>query len=218
MGANIGYGVARDPSGSTRFGGGLPEPETFNLAPRGMLGGGQVGYNWQATPNWIVSIEADLQASAQTDSTTCVSVCFGTQFTKVAQELPWFGTLRGRLGWSNGPALYYVTGGWAYGKVTTDVVVSTDSPDSRSFSHSKSGWTIGGGIETQLAGSWTAKVEYLYIDLGSVTDSFVFTPNPTFSFAESSAIRNHVARVGVNYKFDSGAAPVAGKGPVVSRY
>jgi outer membrane immunogenic protein len=170
--------VARNPSDSIFDA--ASHGETFNLRPQGVFGGAQFGYNWQAAPNLVLGIETDIQASAQTDSTTCVDLCVlpsgGSSgiFTQVTQKLPWFGTLRARLGWTNGPTLYYVTGGWAYGEVKTDYAVgNAPGTDAHSFSHTKSGWTIGGGIETQLVGNWTAKVEYLYIDLGTVNEDFV---------------------------------------------
>jgi outer membrane immunogenic protein len=205
LGGNVGYGVARDPSSSSLDdprGLSRPFPETFNVSPRGALGGGQIGYNWQAARNWVLGVEADIQASGQTDSTTCVTACVPTLFTHVAQKLPWFGTLRGRLGWTNGPTLYYVTSGWAFGKVATHYAVDDVSGvDFHQFSRSQSGWTLGGGIETQLVGNWTAKVEYLFVNLGSVAESFVYAPFPASTYAETSAIRNHVVRVGLNYKF-----------------
>ena len=206
LGANVGYGVARDPSQSTIFSGGAALSfDSFNLSPRGVLGGAQVGYNWQAAPNWVFGIETDIQASAQTDGTTCVRFCQTLLITQASQKLPWFGTLRGRLGWTNGPALFYATGGLAYGQVTTDYTI-TSLPAvvvQQRFSHTKTGWTAGGGIETKLAGNWTAKAEYLYIDLGKVNGSFGYPPDPFISFVETSAIRNHIARVGLNYKFEN---------------
>ena len=205
LGGNVGYGAARDPNRSTETGPLANFSETFNLTPHGVLGGGQIGYNWQAAPNWVWGIEADIQSSAQKDSTTCATFCNAVASTQVSQKLPWFGTLRGRFGWTNGPALYYVTGGLAYGEVTTNYGVNFNGAgfDQHNFRNAKSGRTVGGGIEAQLAGNWTAKVEYLYIDLGNVTDSFIYTPTPAGSYVESSAIRNHVARVGLNYKFGS---------------
>ncbi|MFZ0055197.1 MAG: outer membrane beta-barrel protein, partial [Pseudolabrys sp.] len=65
-----------------------------------------------------------------------------------------------------------------------------------------SGWTIGGGVETHLAGGWTAKLKYLYLDLGSFTD--VATTTPVFSpltVTQTSDVRDHIIRVGLNYKF-----------------
>jgi outer membrane immunogenic protein len=218
VGGNFGTGVAKDPSRTA-----VHDPvfvndpliDIFTTSPRGAFGGGQIGYNWQAAPHWVWGIEADIQASGETDSTTCVTVCGfdGTQ-THVSQKLPWFGTLRGRLGWANGPALYYATGGWAFGKVVTDYTVQIQNGlDFHNFNHTQSGWTIGGGIETQLAGNWTAKIEYLYMNLGNVAEFFLYTPFPASNFTESSAIRNHVVRIGLNYKFgDPLLAPTAHSG------
>ncbi len=207
VGGNLGTGVGKNPSRTA-----VHDPvfvndpliDIFTTSPRGAVGGGQIGFNWQVSPHWVWGIEADIQASGETDSTTCVTVCtpvIGTA-TRVSQKLPWFGTLRGRLGWTNGPALYYATGGWAFGKVATDYTVQIQNGlDFHNFSHTQSGWTIGGGIETQLVGNWTAKIEYLYMDLGDVAEFFSYTPFPASNFTESSAIRNHVVRAGLNYKF-----------------
>lgn len=214
LGANVGYGVARDPGRSILTQPGLTAPDTFNLSPRGVLGGVQLGYSWNIAPTWVLGVEADLQASAQSDSTTCVTSCLATPFTTVfsraSQELPWLGTVRGRVGWSSGSTLYYVTGGWAYGRVTTAYSVDLNQGvDFRSFSHDRTGWVVGGGLETQLAGGWTVKAEYLYVDLGTVTDAFVYAFDPTARYDESSAIRNHIARLGLNYRWGD---------PVIARY
>jgi outer membrane immunogenic protein len=211
VGGNVGFGVAKDPSTNNPTGGGFQIHESFNLSPQGVLGGGQIGYNWQVAPNWVWGIEADIQASAQADSTTCIDFCSPTIFAQVSQKLPWFGTLRGRFGWTNGPTLFYATGGLAYGGVTTDFTVNLGGgTDHRSLNHTILGSTIGGGVETQLAGNWTAKVEYLFVNLGNVNNSFVYAFNPAVTLAESSSIRNHVVRVGLNYKFgDPIFAPTA---------
>ena len=90
-------------------------------------------------------------------------------------KLPWFGTARGRLGYSVGSTLFYGTGGAAYGSVKTNVVTAATN---ETFTTTKTGWTAGAGIETpftlfNLFGpSWTSKTEYLYVDLGSVTNTF----------------------------------------------
>ena len=69
----------------------------------------------------------------------------------------------------------------------------------------KVGWVIGGGVEGVLGGNWTGRIEYLYVDLGTVSGSFntaLMTPagNPlTASF--SSHVTDHIVRVGVSYMF-----------------
>jgi outer membrane immunogenic protein len=83
---------------------------------------------------------------------------------------------------------------------------------SGSFSDDKAGWTVGGGIEARLAGRWTGKVEYLYLDLGTVSGGTVgvagLQGGNTFGF--SSRVHDHVVRAGVNYQL--------GPDPVVANY
>ena len=209
------------------------------LAPHGWNGGVQAGYNWQFAPQWLVGIEADIQFSAAKDSTSCVLPCgtpiasvpgivgriFPVTFSEnsVNTELNWFGTVRGRLGYVAGPTLFYATGGLAYGEVKSESRVSGSTnilgaipfntfAGSLDASNVKTGWTAGWGIETQLGGNWSVKKEYLYIDLGTVSNSFntVFAgggvaANRTFS----SDIRHHIFRTGLNYKFGGPDAPIA---------
>ena len=138
----------------------------------------------------------------------------------LAQKLEWFGTFRGRVGVTATPTfLVYATGGLAYGEVkTTDAIggvnitgtqgtnVSTSTPVAAVFGNSSTrvGWTAGVGIEGVISGNWTAKLEYLYIDLGNVSGSFV-TPvvAPSGAFVAtnySSHITDNILRVGVNYR------------------
>lgn len=190
----------------------LNTAERFNLDPIGVLGGAQIGFDWQTMPDWVWGIEADIQASTQADATTCSKSCLVQSFTQVSQKLPWFGTLRGRVGWSNGPALLYVTGGWAYGQVATDyaINVAASGVDARSFRHAKSGWVAGAGIEAHVTGSWIAKVEYLYLDLGTVSDVFAYAAAPGLGTqTERSHIHDHVARLGLNYRWGD---------PIIARY
>jgi outer membrane immunogenic protein len=110
----------------------------------------------------------------------------------------WDGTIRGRLGYSTGPAFAYVTGGAAF----VNVENSIDDIASGSFasqSEIATGWTVGGGIEAALAQNWTAKTEYLYVDAGS-QDAF----NPRMDGTPTTAHfdnRFHVFRFGLNYQF-----------------
>ncbi|GLR88715.1 hypothetical protein GCM10007857_54280 [Bradyrhizobium iriomotense] len=215
VGASAGHGVGHDPasfSRATAAGAGLPE--TFTFAPGGWLGGGQIGYNWQLA-QWVLGLETDIQGANQVD-TACVGACeltFDTG-TTLERKLRWFGTTRGRFGYAAGPALLYVTGGAAYGQVRTSItdlggpgIVSTGRA-----THTKSGWTLGGGIEGAISGPWSAKLEYLYVDLGNVSDTFAtpaaFGPPPRTTTV-SSGVHDHVFRAGLNYRF--GAEAVVAK-------
>jgi outer membrane immunogenic protein len=203
LGGNVGSGTGRDHSSLAA----VDNPQ-FNLSPDGYLGGVQAGYNWQAA-NWVYGVEADIQGSSQRDNRTCIRNCIlPAPFISFDSKLPWFGTVRGRLGYSIGSTLLYATGGYAYGGVKTNTVSSAD-PD-QSFSKTKGGWTAGAGIETPftLLGlfgpNWTSKTEYLYVDLGSTTNTFVGTGSVL-----TSQIHEHIFRTGLNYHFNS---------PVVARY
>ena len=98
--------------------------------------------------------------------------------------------------------MFYVTGGLAYGDVVTNI---SQNPGALSFvtasaNQIKAGWTVGGGIEAALIGNWSAKVEYLYVDLGSQNLTFLDIVPRTTTF--TSNFRDNVYRAGVNYKLD----------------
>ena len=63
------------------------------------------------------------------------------------------------------------------------------------------GWTAGGGIEAKLAGNWSAKVEYLYVDLGDATETILYPANNNTNFTTQIGFHTHVARLGLNYHF-----------------
>jgi outer membrane immunogenic protein len=127
------------------------------------------------------------------------------------------GTLRGRVGYAAGPALFYVTGGLAYGGVERNgniagrsvtavggVTVSTFA-GSYGANSARAGWTVGAGGEARVSDKLTAKAEYLYVDLGSVNDSFntVFLTGGagvSGTHTIASKVTEHIFRVGVNYK------------------
>lgn len=218
IGANAGYGVARDPTTYGLVDNFLAvttlELESFKMVPAGLLGGIQAGYNWQVS-NWVFGLEADFQGTGQQD-TACVNGCMfgpGPNFgSVVTQKLPWFGTVRGRLGVAAGPSLLYATGGLAFGRVDT-TVTETDTfipafagTAMANRSATQTGWTIGAGIEAALAGSWTAKVEYLYVDLGSQTIAFTDS-FPVDTDTVTTRIRDNIVRAGLNYRF--GGAPAS---------
>jgi outer membrane immunogenic protein len=217
---------------------------SFDL--NGVIGGGQLGYNWRAGI-WVFGLETDIQGSAQKGNTS--ASCAGGAVTPIAalngtctpghigdtrpfdgaafpvtstlsQSLAWFGTVRGRIGPTITPAiLVYVTGGLAYGRVDSTFTVNgvnvtgpqgtntfflTPAGASLSDSTTKTGYTIGAGIEGVLFGNWTGKIEYLYVDLGTVSGGLV-TPIVTntgafLTSSYSSRITDNILRVGLNYR------------------
>ena len=225
IGANVGYGwgsgdvgiseSATDPS----LDGFLQAAAQAGLFPtslsprvRGVLGGGQVGYNWQLPSDWVIGVEADLQASGIKGSSSVTTTPFGFDPTEtgVSKKIDWFGTVRARAGYLVNPQwLLYATGGLAYGETslnfnTTDVPAGC-IPDAtictdQTSSGVKLGWAVGAGVETMLAPHWTLKAEYLYVDLGK--RSFDATSNTPIVFSSSASYREQSVRVGLNYHFD----------------
>jgi outer membrane immunogenic protein len=216
LGGNIGSGIGRDRT-VLNVGGVGGITEYFNLSPDGINGGIQAGYNWQAA-NWVFGLEADIQASSQRDNRACVLTCVpGASIAAYDATLPWFGTARGRVGYSVGSTLFYATGGYAYGKVRTKIATDIGlGPVAADISNTRSGWTVGGGIETPftflvsvLGNNWTSKTEYLYVDLGNSTGAYTI-PGAVAPIAVSNTtqVHEHIFRTGLNYHFNS---PVVAK-------
>jgi outer membrane immunogenic protein len=186
----------------------------------GGLFGGQLGYNWQ-TSNWLFGIETDAQWTGQKGSTTVICPVAGclpalaapgaVAAASLSDKLEWFGTIRGRVGWLATPSfLLYVTGGGAYGTVQTDLTLAGFTAAglpvavTGSRSTDRFGWTFGGGFEWLFYNNWSAKVEYLYLDLGSVSNTAtLFTPTGfPLSANLSTRITDNVIRAGINYHFN----------------
>ncbi len=182
--------------------------------PEGVIGGGQIGYNWQFAPwfGWgtgtVLGIEADFQGSNQksTIGESFTDPRFGpVTFTgSIEDKLEWFGTVRGRAGMAIDRVLVYATGGWAYGQrklsgpPTSSNAAGLISTTAFSASSRMDGWTVGGGIEWAFLGNWTAKFEYLYIDFSNQRDAVI--PGGPFVVTSGHFVDN-VARAGINYKF-----------------
>jgi outer membrane immunogenic protein len=220
LGGNIGSGIGRDRTAFSLTAVGT-STELFDLSPDGFNGGIQAGYNWQSA-NWLFGLEADIQASSQRDNRACIQLCNPTvapaSFAAYDARLPWFGTVRGRVGYSVGQTLFYATGGYAYGSVKTKIsTLFAGTATNVELSNIRGGWTVGGGIETPftflvsvLGNNWTSKTEYLYVDLGNSTGSFVFTAlGVPVTATNTTQVREHIFRTGLNYHFNS---------PVVAKY
>ena len=216
VGGNVGYswGRSSDTSTLTNAAGTvlLTTSDKSNLD--GVVGGGQIGYNWQMQ-NWLFGFEADIQGTGEKGSRAFTYAPVGffaavpapTPFV-LEQKIEWFGTVRGRVGVLATPkVLLYATGGLAYGEVQSNETIGV-TPVTFSNSDTRVGWTVGAGIEGAIGGNWTAKLEYLYVDLGTVNNTFTVSPSTNLS-SYSSHITDNILRAGVNYKFG---------GPVVARY
>jgi outer membrane immunogenic protein len=200
-------------------------------APGGKNGavvGGQIGYNWQFSNNWLAGFETDNQGVSGKGSSGAVSRTALTglpntlaQSSSVSSSIDYLGTVRGRVGFLYTPTLLvYGTGGLAYGGVNAETGISQSlkGPSSvvppawsgtGAFSDTRFGWTAGAGFEWMFIPNWTTKVEYLHYDLGSVT----YDVNPWVSNAAAAApftvnalqstasFSGDIVRAGLNYKF-----------------
>ena len=178
-----------------------------SVRPDGVIGGGQLGYNWQIDPKWIMGVEADIQASGEKASTERFdAVDVEGVTTNYETKIGWFGTARARVGYVfDRRFLLYATGGFAYGRVSisgmSNNVFGGATLSSTAFSnaHLNTGWTAGGGVEAIASNpQWTWKVEYLYLDLGSL-DAAVSSGLTTTSV--TTKFTDHVVRGGLNFHF-----------------
>jgi outer membrane immunogenic protein len=176
LGINGGYGWAQ--SDWTAFG--------ADADPSGALVGATLGYNWQALGSpWVFGLEGDIAWSGIKGTFTNAACPTGCE-TKNS----WLGTVRGRVGYAFDRVMPYFTGGLAVGEI------EANQGGFAGVSDTKAGWTIGGGIETALAQNWTAKVEYLYADLGSIGCGVGSCSVPT-----DVDFQTHIVRAGINFRF-----------------
>jgi outer membrane immunogenic protein len=184
-------------------------PVTFSSNPKGALGGVQLGYNYQASPNWVIGAETDFSVSGikglQTITTAVAAAV--PQVGSVSQSLEWFGTIRARLGFAVNNWLFYGTAGGAYGQlkyrytlyniaappVPLVNIVGTDSK-------TQWGWTAGGGVEYGWD-RWTIRAEYLYVDLGDHSFNVPLNLFPTAAFIPDFENKYHIVRAALNYRF-----------------
>jgi opacity protein-like surface antigen len=200
VGLNAGGGIG---SGRSDFNvSGIPFASVTNSLS-GAIGGGQVGFNWQ-TGIVVAGVEADFQASSLNGNLTApcpFAVCALLPLSATySQKVEWFGTARGRLGVATSGWLIYATAGYAYARLDTDAT-ATAGPASASLSmhDNRNGWTAGGGIEVALAPNWSARLEYLYLNFGKVSTTWVLAGLPAIT--DNARFDMNVVRAGVNYRF-----------------
>jgi outer membrane immunogenic protein len=176
LGINGGYGWAH--SDWTAFG--------ANADPSGGMIGGTIGYNWQAMGSpYVFGLEGDIDW-ADVKGTFANAACPTGCQTKSG----WIGTARGRLGYAFDRVMPYITGGAAFGDVQANQGGFPGNSDT------KVGWTVGAGVETAIYANWTAKLEYLYADLGHVNCGAGACSVPTHV-----DFRTSMVRAGLNFRF-----------------
>jgi outer membrane immunogenic protein len=223
IGGNVGYGwsdqavnFSGDPHLGTLIANGLVA-SSLASRPSGAIGGVQAGYNWQTGPV-VLGIETDIDASGIAKSASLTVPGTTTRpdwFTSADQQLNFLGTVRGRLGFTITPSLLaYGTGGFAYGGANVSSTVTSSTHGSattncqnfcgNSFGSSPTltGWAAGGGLEYMVTPNWSLKAEYLYFDLGTLTQTYGDTTGrPLGTVSTGTEFKGSIARIGANYKF-----------------
>jgi outer membrane immunogenic protein len=179
FGINGGYGF-----GNSHWTGGAAPSGSFDTS--GFVVGGTAGYNYQFD-DFVLGLETDLDYAPISGNGP------GGFCANCTTSSTWLGTTRARLGYAVDRVLYYGTLGAAYGDVTA-------TANGVGNSSTQFGWTAGGGIEAAIAGNWTARIEYLFVDLrnGSCTTAC----GTALGFASQSVgFDESVIRAGVDFKF-----------------
>jgi len=199
----------------------------------GFFFGGQIGYNWQFADRFIAGLEADIQGAGVRGGNGQLSVWpagpgFAATSFKVNRQLEYLGTVRARLGYAVTPTIMaYVTGGFAYGGANMSGAVSQSLRPSLLTSDTVrgdhydilTGWTAGAGAEMALSRNLSAKLEYLYYDLGELwlANPSLAHHNPLFNttpIADATSAHTrfagHLVRAGLNYRFDASVPETSG--------
>ena len=198
----------------------------------GVIGGGQIGYNWQVN-QFVLGFEADAQGTGLNGSSGTATRTFGPPLilatvnqtvTVDFGRIDWMASFRGRAGFAVNQALFYVTGGAAvaeFGGSTTTVVNSAaiaipagTFSASNGGSSTRWGWTVGAGIEWAFSQNWSVAGEYRYTDFGNRSTAFTIPDGFGGVFAtgtSSNRLTVEQATARLNYRFNWG-------GPVVARY
>ena len=188
-GSSIGQSSATTPGGLALG--------SVDISQKSWTAGATVGLNWQASPAWLIGLEADLgfldnkrKFTEWNDPSVSAGVKTGG-----------YATARARLGYVTGPSLLYVTGGAAFLNIEDSFGGCANCTPVRAadaLTVTKTGWTAGAGIETKLGRNWSQKTEYLYIDAGTTNVATNLLGVP-----QNVSFRNdfHIIKTGLNYQF-----------------
>ena len=176
--------------------------ERWGRNPSGFIGGLQLGYNYQVSPNFVVGLEGEIGYMDLKKTTIQPSSPNGD--TRAWTNDGAFGAITGKLGFAADAFLLYGKGGVAfYGGSSRVVDSSTAAPGGNTINatadDTRVGWTLGAGVEYAFTRNWSAKVEYDHYDFGSKTFSAVAGNGATYSFRNN--LTADAVRVGVNYRF-----------------
>ena len=167
---------------------------SFSTSSSGFVGGGQVGYNWQISPQFVVGVEWMLDGTSISSDNRTFSGLGGTPLA-ANENIDWVMTLAARFGWTANNWLFYgkAGGGWVH---ESETLINLANGFANSNSDTRSGWLLGFGIEYGFAPRWTARVEWDHIGLGDET-IVGFTPGDAVVLSRQF----DMLTFGVNYRF-----------------
>jgi outer membrane immunogenic protein len=161
-----------------------------------VIGGGQVGYNWQFG-SLVAGAETDIQAMALRASSLLTNPLGAAVTNNTSAD--YLGTARARIGMVHDQWINYVTGGLAYTTVHHDGAGVVGVTGTYSGSNSKTGYAVGGGVEWAFLDRWSAKAEYLFTEFSGNTN--VYTTTTPVITVNYNALKFNILRLGVNYHF-----------------
>jgi high affinity Mn2+ porin len=172
---------------------GDPSIATTTNAFGGPIGGLQAGYNIQLPSRIVLGFEADVSFPNYIDGNSVIST-LATAKSYVVEQMDFSGSVRGRVGYANGPWLFYATGGLAF---TGERYFNTPSigNDEKKLAM-RLGWAAGGGVEYMFAPHWSLKLEYLYSEFQNASVQF------NSGATQASTLNFQSLRVGLNRKID----------------
>ena len=165
----------------------------------GFIGGGQIGYNWQVSPQFVLGVEWMFDGTSLSSGFGPVPDGFGGVVSG-NDKANWLTTVTGRIGYAANNWLFYAKGGggWVHDDATITSVDAVGNVFTASGSDTRSGWVAGGGIEYGITPNWTVRVDYQHLGLTDRTIAL-----PLFAVTDSVNFSRHLDMVtfGVNYKF-----------------
>jgi outer membrane immunogenic protein len=219
VGAQLGGMWTRDRSTETTA---FVPPATGNATTygSGFVGGAHAGYNWQVG-RFVFGPEVDFEGTSLRKTSNCLiqdfgagnpapGSCFPPAYS-FSTNMPWQGSIRGRLGYTWANTLIYATGGFAYAEIQTNYTTTAGyvPTGAQGFTQTRGGATVGGGVEWKLTSNWIGRLEYRYTDFGSFANALTTGGGFWNGYTEHHRIQENTFEVGLSYLFGGQTAYVA---------
>jgi outer membrane immunogenic protein len=170
-------------------------PTSFRNSRSGFIGGGQIGYNWQVAPQFVLGVEWMFDGTDLSSDSGPITV--GREFLSASENVNWLTTVAARFGYAANNWLFYgkAGGGWVHDTATVTDAIGANV-FSASISDTRGGWLVGAGIEYGFTPNWTMRIEYDHLGLGDVTSA-----GPIVGDTLTVSRHFEMVMVGLNYKF-----------------